>query len=205
MHDKSFRKWSLAFKIHTCTQDECGVSWYGKITCQNPATTLCTISSYLLNACTHEVSEPMDLQLVFLGQPHLNHKVTDVVPLVSLELQYLPVLGMVYHCAIARKLLGKEMWEVAGGGGLGGDQSTQMYMIAPSMPQRDINYSQAHSPPLWHLCKSSLQCLISAKCVLPDEACSTSPTCWCPYCYNLRNSGRVRPELGIHNPMHVEL
>lgn len=50
----------------------------------------------------------MDLQLVFLGQSHLNHKVTDVVPLVSLELQYLPVLGMVYHCAIARKLLGKE-------------------------------------------------------------------------------------------------
>ena len=59
----------------------------------------------------------MDLQLVLLGQPHFDHEVTDVVPLVSLELQYLPVLGMIHHCAVARKLLQKGRMQGETGGG----------------------------------------------------------------------------------------
>lgn len=60
------------------------------------------------------MSESVDFQLLFLGQPNLDQEITDVDPLVSLQLQHLSILGVLHHCTIAGKLLGGE------GRGVGG-------------------------------------------------------------------------------------
>lgn len=57
------------------------------------------------------MSESVDFQLLFLGQPNLDQEITDVDPLVSLQLQHLSILGVLHHRTIAGKLLG--------GGGVG--------------------------------------------------------------------------------------
>lgn len=62
----------------------------------------------------------MDFQLLFLGQPNLDQEITDVDPLVSLQLQHLSILGVLHHRTIAGKLLGGEglVQIVPAGGGL---------------------------------------------------------------------------------------
>ena len=52
------------------------------------------------------MSESVDFQLLFLGQPNLDQEITDVDPLVSLQLQHLSILGVLHHRTIAGKLLG---------------------------------------------------------------------------------------------------
>lgn len=54
------------------------------------------------------MSESVDFQLLFLGQPNLDQEITDVDPLVSLQLQHLSILGVLHHRTIAGKLLGGE-------------------------------------------------------------------------------------------------
>ena len=50
-------------------------------------------------------SEPMHLQLVWLGQTRFGEPLADVLPLVSLQLQHLTVFWVFYHSPIAGKLL----------------------------------------------------------------------------------------------------
>ena len=71
------------------------------------------------------MSESMDFQLLFLSQPNLDQEITDVDPLVFLQLQHLSILGVLHHRTIAGKLLGgrrKRGWGlvqiVPAGGGL---------------------------------------------------------------------------------------
>lgn len=54
------------------------------------------------------MSESVDFQLLLLGQPNLDQEITDVDPLVSLQLQHLSILGVLHHRTIAGKLLGGE-------------------------------------------------------------------------------------------------
>ncbi len=49
--------------------------------------------------------ETVHLDLIFLCQANFDEELGDVSPLVSLKLDHLTVLGVVYHCAIASKLL----------------------------------------------------------------------------------------------------
>lgn len=60
------------------------------------------------------MSESVDFQLLFLGQPNLDQEITDVDPLVSLQLQHLSILGVLHHRTIAGKLLGGEKEEGLG-------------------------------------------------------------------------------------------
>ena len=49
--------------------------------------------------------EAVHLQLLLLSEAHLDEEVTDVVPLVSLQLDHLPILRVLHNSAIAGKLL----------------------------------------------------------------------------------------------------
>jgi len=49
--------------------------------------------------------EPVDFELVSLHEANFGHPVTDVVPLVTLQLEYLPVLRVFHYRAIAGELL----------------------------------------------------------------------------------------------------
>ena len=54
------------------------------------------------------MSESMYFQLLLLGQPNLDQEITDVDPLVSLQLQHLTILRVLHHRTIAGKLLREE-------------------------------------------------------------------------------------------------
>ena len=60
---------------------------------------VCMCSSY------GTVLETVHLDLVFLCQANFDKEFRDVGPLVSLKLDHLAILGVVYHCAIASKFL----------------------------------------------------------------------------------------------------
>ena len=49
--------------------------------------------------------EAVELELIGLDQTGLGEPVTDFVPLVTLQLQYLSILGVFYHGAVTSKLL----------------------------------------------------------------------------------------------------
>lgn len=50
----------------------------------------------------------MHFQLLLLGQPNLDQEITDVDSLVSLQLQHLTILRVLYHRTVAGKLLREE-------------------------------------------------------------------------------------------------
>lgn len=49
----------------------------------------------------------MKLQVLFAYESDLNKKVTNVVSLVSLELNYFAIFGMIYYSTVTCKLLNK--------------------------------------------------------------------------------------------------
>ena len=57
--------------------------------------------------------EAVELELIGLDQTGLGEPVTDFVPLVTLQLQYLSILGVLYHGAVAGKLLKEGLVEVS--------------------------------------------------------------------------------------------
>ena len=66
----------------------------------------------LLQEHFHLCSETMHLNLVFISQPNICEKFTNVVSLVALKLNNFSVLWMIHYCSIAGELLFKSFHQL---------------------------------------------------------------------------------------------